>query len=63
MLSGMLGIVDSVATIDTLATNYNFEVEQTHNYFVGTGAGMNTDMKKFIKELLKANPTWQRLIE
>ena len=36
LLSGMFGIVDSVATIDTLATTYNFEVAQTHNYFVGT---------------------------
>jgi hypothetical protein len=32
----MFGIVDSVATIDTLATTYNFEVAHTHTYFVGT---------------------------
>lgn len=35
LLSGMLGAVDSVAMIDTLVTTYNFEVAQTHNYFVG----------------------------
>jgi hypothetical protein len=33
----MLGVVDSVAIVDTLATTYNFEVENTHTYFVGTG--------------------------
>jgi hypothetical protein len=36
----MLGIVDSVATIDTLATTYNFEVAHTHTYFVDTEGGL-----------------------
>jgi hypothetical protein len=36
------------------------EVSYTWDYLA---PGMNKDMKKFIKELLKANPTWQRLIE
>ena len=36
VLSGMLAVVNMVQPIDTLATVYNFEVEQTHNYYVGT---------------------------
>jgi hypothetical protein len=35
LLSGMIGTVDSIAIIDTLVTTYNFEVANTHNYFVG----------------------------
>ncbi len=35
LLSGMMAVVNMVQPIDTLATVYNFEVEQTHNYYVG----------------------------
>jgi Pretoxin HINT domain/A nuclease of the HNH/ENDO VII superfamily with conserved WHH len=36
LLSGMMAMVNMVQPIDTIATVYNFEVEKTHNYYVGT---------------------------
>jgi hypothetical protein len=36
LVSGLLANVESVFAIDTTATVYNFEVENTHTYYVGT---------------------------
>jgi hypothetical protein len=36
LVSGLLANVESIYAIDTTATVYNFEVEKTHTYYVGT---------------------------
>ena len=36
LVSGLLANVESTFAFDTAATVYNFEVEKTHNYYVGT---------------------------
>lgn len=36
LLSGLMALVDSVAVIDSIVPVYNFEVAETHDYFVGT---------------------------
>ena len=36
LVSGLLANVESAFAFDTLATVYNFEVENTHTYYVGT---------------------------
>jgi hypothetical protein len=36
LVTGLLANVESVFAIDTTATVYNFEVEKTHTYYVGT---------------------------
>jgi hypothetical protein len=76
LLSGLLGVVDSIAVIDTLVTTYNFEVAQTHNYFVGykgvlvhntcIAKGLQTYVKntaKYFQQIIKSNNVYHRLTD
>ena len=59
LFSTLLATVDSSYTQDTLCTVYNFEVEHTHNYFVGKERVLvhNTCIKE-VEEALKQNPEY-----
>jgi Domain of unknown function (DUF2431)/Pretoxin HINT domain len=57
LASGMLASVESAFAFDTTVTVYNFEVEKTHNYFVGTEGVLvhNLCLKDLISLFYKGN--------
>jgi hypothetical protein len=56
----MMAIVNMVQPIDTLATVYNFEVEKTHTYYVGTeGVLVHNDCNLYnLRNTLGNNQLW-----
>ncbi len=58
LFSTLLATVDSTFAQDTTCTVYNFEVENTHNYFVGKEGVLVHNLCKTLEDLINGTGSW-----